>query len=81
VGLAVSDFAKQRKLLFLAAEPLSDKLVWEGGNRYNLPPARIDLHADGDADPEAARLKKKRWALVYPNYEYGQSGRMRSRNC
>ena len=23
--------------------------------------------------PEAAKLKKKRWALVYPNYEYGQS--------
>jgi len=23
--------------------------------------------------PEAVRLKKKRWAIVYPNYEYGQS--------
>src|SRR5690606_8072946 len=23
--------------------------------------------------PEAAKLKKKRWAVVYPNYEYGQS--------
>ena len=23
--------------------------------------------------PEAVKLKKKRWALVYPNYEYGQS--------
>ena len=23
--------------------------------------------------PEAAKLKKKRWALIYPNYEYGQS--------
>jgi branched-chain amino acid transport system substrate-binding protein len=23
--------------------------------------------------PEAARLKKRRWAIVYPNYEYGQS--------
>ena len=34
VGLAVSDFAKQRKLVFLAAEPLSDKLTWENGNRY-----------------------------------------------
>jgi branched-chain amino acid transport system substrate-binding protein len=22
---------------------------------------------------EAARMKKKRWAIVYPNYEYGQS--------
>jgi branched-chain amino acid transport system substrate-binding protein len=23
--------------------------------------------------PEAAKLKKQRWAIVYPNYEYGQS--------
>ena len=23
--------------------------------------------------PEAAKLKKKRWAIVFPNYEYGQS--------
>jgi branched-chain amino acid transport system substrate-binding protein len=23
--------------------------------------------------PEAAKLRKKRWAIVYPNYEYGQS--------
>ncbi len=23
--------------------------------------------------PEAAAMKKKRWAIVYPNYEYGQS--------
>ena len=23
--------------------------------------------------PQAAAMKKKRWALVYPNYEYGQS--------
>src|SRR3989449_5355300 len=32
VGLAVADFAKQRKTLFLAAEPLTDKIVWESGN-------------------------------------------------
>src|SRR5258708_38015894 len=23
--------------------------------------------------PDAAKLKKKRWAIVYPNYEYGTS--------
>jgi branched-chain amino acid transport system substrate-binding protein len=23
--------------------------------------------------PEAVAMKKKRWAMVYPNYEYGQS--------
>jgi len=73
VGLAVSDFAKQRKLLYLAAEPLSDKLVWEGGNRYTFRLRASTYMQTAMLVPEAARLKKKRWALVYPNYEYGQS--------
>src|ERR1700676_944923 len=33
VGLAVADFARQRRAFFLAAEPLTDKIVWESGNK------------------------------------------------
>src|SRR5271156_2598678 len=33
VGLAVSNLAAQRKVLFIASEPLTDKIVWENGNR------------------------------------------------
>ena len=73
VGLAVSDFAKQRRLPFLAAEPLTDKLVWEGGNRYTFRLRASTYMQTAMLIPEAARLRKKRWALVYPNYEYGQS--------
>jgi branched-chain amino acid transport system substrate-binding protein len=36
VGLAVADLAKQRRVLFLAAEPLTDKIVWENGNDYTF---------------------------------------------
>jgi branched-chain amino acid transport system substrate-binding protein len=36
VGLAVSNLAAQRKVLFLASEPLTDKIVWENGNRYTF---------------------------------------------
>src|SRR5438105_968986 len=36
VGLAVADFARQRKAFFLAAEPLTDKIVWESGNKYTF---------------------------------------------
>jgi branched-chain amino acid transport system substrate-binding protein len=36
VGLAVANLANQRKILFLAAEPLTDKIVWEHGNRYTF---------------------------------------------
>jgi branched-chain amino acid transport system substrate-binding protein len=73
VGLAVSDLAKQRKLPFLAAEPLSDKLTWENGNRYTFRLRASTYMQTAMLIPEAAALKKKRWALVYPNYEYGQS--------
>lgn len=73
VGLAVTDFAKQRKFFFLAAEPLTDKIVWDNGNRYTFRLRPSTYMQVAMLVPEAAALKKKRWALVYPNYEYGQS--------
>jgi branched-chain amino acid transport system substrate-binding protein len=73
VGLAVADLAKQRKVLFLAAEPLTDKIVWENGNRYTFRLRPSTYMQTAMLIPEAVKLKKKRWAIVYPNYEYGQS--------
>src|SRR5688500_9611103 len=73
VGLAVSNLAAQRKVLFLAAEPLTDKIVWENGNRYTFRLRPSTYMQTAMLIPEAAKLKKKRWAIVYPNYEYGQS--------
>jgi branched-chain amino acid transport system substrate-binding protein len=73
VGLAVSNLAKQRKVLFLAAEPLTDKIVWEDGNHYTFRLRPSTYMQTAMLVPEAAKLKKKRWAIVYPNYEYGQS--------
>ena len=72
-GLALTDYAKQRKVFFLAAEPLTDKITWEQGNRYTFrlrPSTYMQVAA---LIPEAVKLQKKRWAIVYPNYEYGQS--------
>jgi branched-chain amino acid transport system substrate-binding protein len=73
VGLAVANLAGQRKVLFLAAEPLTDKIVWENGNRYTFRLRPSTYMQTAMLIPEAAKLKKKRWAIVYPNYEYGQS--------
>ncbi|MBN9424961.1 MAG: ABC transporter substrate-binding protein, partial [Burkholderiales bacterium] len=73
IGLAVTDFAKQRKVLFLASEPLTDKITWENGNRYTFRLRPTTYMQTAMLVPEAAKLKKKRWAIVYPNYEYGQS--------
>jgi branched-chain amino acid transport system substrate-binding protein len=73
VGLAVADLAKQRKVLFLAAEPLTDKIVWQDGNAYTFRLRASTYMQTAMLVPEAAKLGKKRWAIVYPNYEYGQA--------
>ncbi len=73
IGLAVTDFAKQRKTFFLASEPLTDKITWADGNRYTWRLRPTTYMQTAMLVPEALKLKKKRWAVVYPNYEYGQS--------
>jgi branched-chain amino acid transport system substrate-binding protein len=73
VGLAVANLANQRKVLFVASEPLTDKIVWENGNRYTFRLRPSTYMQTAMLVPEAAKLKKRRWAIVYPNYEYGQS--------
>jgi branched-chain amino acid transport system substrate-binding protein len=73
IGLALTDFAKQKKFFFLAGEPLTDKIVWANGNRYTFRLRASTYVQAAMLVPEAAKLKKKRWAVVYPNYEYGQS--------
>jgi branched-chain amino acid transport system substrate-binding protein len=73
VGLAVANLANQRRILFLASEPLTDKIVWENGNRYTFRLRPSTYMQVAMLVPEAAKLRKKRWAIVYPNYEYGQS--------
>lgn len=72
-GLAVADFAKQKKFFFLAGEPLTDKIIWGSGNKYTYRLRPGTYMQAAMLVPEAVKLKKKRWAVVYPNYEYGQS--------
>ena len=73
IGLALTDFSKQKKFFFLAGEPLTDKIVWENGHKYTFRLRASTYMQAAMLVPEAAKLKKKRWAVVYPNYEYGQS--------
>ncbi|MBM3396568.1 MAG: ABC transporter substrate-binding protein, partial [Betaproteobacteria bacterium] len=73
VGLAVSDVALRNKVLFMAAEPLTDALVWEKGNRFTFR-LRPSTHMQAAMlVEEAAKLPAKRWVTIAPNYEYGQS--------
>jgi branched-chain amino acid transport system substrate-binding protein len=73
IGLAVTDFAKRKKMFFLASEPLTDKIVWADGNRYTYRLRNSTYMQVAMLIPAAVKMNKKRWAIVYPNYEYGQS--------
>jgi len=73
VGLAVADLAKRRQVLFIAAEPLTDKIVWESGNKYTFRLRASTFMQTAMLVPDAVKVAKKRWAIVYPNYEYGQA--------
>ncbi len=73
IGLALTDFAKQKKFFYLASEPLTDKIVWADGNRYTFRLRPSTYMQVAMLIPGARAMNKKRWALVYPNYEYGQS--------
>jgi branched-chain amino acid transport system substrate-binding protein len=72
-ALALSDFAKQKKVFFLATMSLSDKMIWQNGNRYSFRLRSGTYTQTAMLVAEAAKLKKKRWAILYPNYEFGQS--------
>jgi branched-chain amino acid transport system substrate-binding protein len=73
VGLGVANFAKQKKMFYLASEPLSDKIVWEDGNKYTYRLRSSTYMQAAMLVPQAAAMKKKRWAILYQNFEYGQS--------
>ena len=73
VGLAVSEYARMNKVLFVASEPLTDALTLDKGHRYAWRLRPSTLMQVGMLVEEAAKLPAKRWVTVAPNYEYGQS--------
>ncbi len=72
VGLALASYAGQKKRLYLAAEPLSDALVWEKGNRYTFRLRASTYMQAAMLAEQAAKTGKKRWATIAPNYAYGK---------
>jgi branched-chain amino acid transport system substrate-binding protein len=73
IGVAVADFATRNKIFFLAAQPLTDAIIWEKGNRYTFRLRPSTYTQALILVAEAAKLPAKRWATIAPNYEYGQS--------
>jgi branched-chain amino acid transport system substrate-binding protein len=73
IGLAVAEFAAKKQVFFLASEPLTDKVTWQNGNKYTFRLRPQTYTQTAMLLPAALAAKKKRWAIVYPNYEYGQT--------
>jgi branched-chain amino acid transport system substrate-binding protein len=73
IGLAITEYAGEKKSFFLAAEPLTDKITWRNGNRYTFRLRPSTYMQVAMLMPAALAANKKRWALVYPNFEYGQA--------
>jgi len=72
VGLAVADWAKQNKVMFVAAEPLTEALTWAKGSDYAVR-LRPNTYEQGRMLAEkAGKMKYVKWATIGPNYEYGK---------
>jgi branched-chain amino acid transport system substrate-binding protein len=72
VGLAVSDWARQNRTLFVAAEPLTEALTWSKGHDHVFR-VRPNTYEQGRMLAEkAAKTRHTKWATIGPNYEYGK---------
>lgn len=73
VALSVARIAASEKKLFVVGDALSDAITLDKGNRYTfrLRPSTYMLAAM--LAEAAVKLPGRRWAIVAPNYEYGQS--------
>ncbi|MBJ6125272.1 ABC transporter substrate-binding protein [Microvirga splendida] len=73
VGVAMADFANQKKIVYIAAEPLTDAITMAQGNPYTFRVRPNNFMQVGMLVEQAKASGAKRWAIVAPNYEYGQS--------
>lgn len=70
---AVSEIARERQRPFLAVQPLSDTLVWSRGNRYTFRLRAGSSVQTAMLAEQAAKLPAKRWAILAPDFEQGQT--------
>ena len=73
VGLAVADFARQKKIFFLATQPLTDAIIWQQGSDYTFRLRPSTYTQAMILAEQASKLPSKRWATIAPNYEFGQA--------
>jgi branched-chain amino acid transport system substrate-binding protein len=73
VGLAISAYAKDAKVLYFATHCQTSRLTWDEGHRYVAHTTNnVNQYARVIAK-KAATLPYTKWAHISPDYEYGQN--------
>lgn len=72
VGLAISSFAAEKEVVYLASEPLADGLVWESGNDYTFRLRASTYMQAAMLAEAAAKTDAVKYATIAPNYAYGK---------
>lgn len=68
VGVAVSQVADRLQRVFVATEPRTDVIVWEGGSRYVFRVRTSQSMMVSMMVGHAAKMTERRWTLVSPSY-------------
>ncbi len=73
VALAVAREAGRGKTVLVVGDALSDAITLDKGNRYTFRVRPSTYMQAAMLAEQASRMPGRRWAVVAPNYEYGQS--------
>ena len=72
VGVSVAKVADRLKRVFVATEPRTDALIWQGGSRYVFRIRTSQSMMVSMLASHAEKMREKRWAIVAPSYEGGK---------
>ena len=73
VGLAISAYAKDAKVLYFATHCQTSRLTWDDGHRYVAHTTNNVNQYVRVMARKAASFPYKKWAHISPDYEYGQN--------
>jgi branched-chain amino acid transport system substrate-binding protein len=73
VGLAISAYAKDSKVLYFATHCQTSRLTWDDGHKYVAHTTNNVNQYIRVLARRAAASPYKKWAHISPDYEYGQN--------
>jgi len=73
VGLAISAYAQEAKVLYFATHCQTSRLTWDDGHKYVAHTTNNVNQYVRVTARKAATLPIKKWAHISPDYEYGHN--------